>query len=40
MIIGLKGRTLSWLRQVRDRVPGFRVIVLATRNYIRHQSAN
>jgi membrane protein len=40
MIIGLKGRTLSWLRQVRDRVPGLRVIVLATRNYIRHQSAN
>jgi membrane protein len=40
MPLGLKDRALSWLRQVRDRVPGLRVIVLAARNYIRHQSAN
>jgi len=40
MIGGLKDRALSRLRQVRDRVPGLRVIVLAARNYIRHQSAN
>lgn len=40
MFGGLKDRVLGWLRQVRDRVPGLRVIVLAARNYIRHQSAN
>ena len=40
MLAGLKDRALSWMRQVRDRVPGLRVIVLAARNYIRHQSAN
>jgi membrane protein len=40
MIGGLKDRALSWLRQVRDRVPGLRVIVAAAANYIRHQSAN
>ena len=40
MIGGLKDRVLGWLRQVRDRVPGRRVIVAATANYIRHQSAN
>jgi membrane protein len=37
---GLKDRVLGWLRQVRDRVPGLRVIVAAAANYIRHQSAN
>jgi membrane protein len=37
---GLKERVLGWLRQVRDRVPGLRVIVAAAANYIRHQSAN
>jgi membrane protein len=31
---------LAWLRRVRDRVPGLRVLVLAVQNYIRHQSAN
>jgi membrane protein len=40
MAVGLKDRALSWLRQVRDRVPGLRVIVAAAANYIRHQSAN
>jgi membrane protein len=40
MAAGLKDRALSWLRQVRDRVPGLRVIVAAAANYIRHQSAN
>jgi membrane protein len=40
MIGGLKDRVLGWLRQVRDRVPGLRVIVAAAANYIRHQSAN
>ena len=40
MFGGLKDRALARLRQVRDRVPGLRVIVLAMRNYIRHQSAN
>jgi membrane protein len=37
---GLKDRVLGWLRQVRDRVPGLRLIVAAAANYIRHQSAN
>jgi membrane protein len=37
---GSKDRVLGWLRQVRDRVPGLRVIVAAAANYIRHQSAN
>jgi membrane protein len=37
---GLKNRVLHGLRQVRDRVPGLRVIVAAAANYIRHQSAN
>jgi len=40
MFGGLKNRALGWLRQVRDGVPGLRVIVAAARNYIRHQSAN
>src|ERR687891_499628 len=40
MLNRLKDRALGWLRQVRDRVPGLRVIVLAARNYILHQSAN
>jgi membrane protein len=40
MFGGLKNRALGWLRQVRDGVPGLRVIVLAIGNYIRHQSAN
>jgi membrane protein len=40
MPVGLKDRALTWWRQVRDRVPGLRVIVLAARNYIQHQSAN
>jgi membrane protein len=40
MIGGFKDRVLGWLRQVRDRVPGLRVIVRAAQNYIRHQSAN
>ena len=40
MIGGLKDRVLGWLRQIRDRVPGLRVIVAAAANYIRHQSAN
>ncbi len=40
MIDSLKDRVLGWLRQVRDRVPGLRVIVAAAANYIRHQSAN
>jgi membrane protein len=31
---------LTWLRRVRDRVPGLRVLVQAVQNYIRHQSAN
>jgi membrane protein len=31
---------LTWLRQVRDRVPGLRILVQAVQNYIRHQSAN
>lgn len=31
---------LTWLRRVRDAVPGLRVIVHAVQNYIRHQSAN
>jgi membrane protein len=33
-------RVLTWLRRVRDRVPGLRVLVRAAGNYIRHQSAN
>jgi len=40
MIGGFKDRAQGWLRQVRDRVPGLRVIVRAAQNYIRHQSAN
>jgi membrane protein len=40
MVRGLKDRVLSRLRQIRDRVPGLRVIVAAAANYIRHQSAN
>jgi membrane protein len=41
LVLGrLKDGALDRLRQVRDRVPGLRVIVLAARNYIRHQSAN
>jgi membrane protein len=40
MLNRLKDRALGRLRQVRDRVPGLRIIVLAARNYIRHQSAN
>lgn len=31
---------LTWLRRVRDRVPGLRVVVRAAANYIQHQSAN
>jgi membrane protein len=31
---------LTWLRRVRDRVPGLRLVVEAVQNYIRHQSAN
>lgn len=31
---------LSWLRRLPARVPGLRVMMLAVRNYIRHQSAN
>jgi membrane protein len=31
---------LSFLRRVRDAVPGLRVAVQAVQNYIRHQSAN
>ena len=33
-------RALGWLRRVRDRVPGLRVLTRAVINYIRHQSAN
>lgn len=36
----MKDRIVGWLQQVRDRVPGLRVIVAAMANYIRHQSAN
>jgi membrane protein len=40
MPVRLKHRALSWWRQLRDRVPGLRIVVLAARNYIFHQSAN
>jgi membrane protein len=40
MPVRLKHRVFARWRQVRDRVPGLRVIVLAARNYIVHQSAN
>jgi membrane protein len=31
---------LTWLRLVRDGVPGLDIVVCAVQNYIRHQSAN
>jgi membrane protein len=40
MAVGLKDRALRRLGQIRDGVPGLRVIVAAIANYIRHQSAN
>ena len=40
MPVRLKHRALGWWRQLRDRVPGLRIVVLAARNYIFHQSAN
>jgi uncharacterized BrkB/YihY/UPF0761 family membrane protein len=38
--VRLKHGFSTWLRWLRDRVPGLRVIVLAVQNYIGHQSAN